>query len=131
MSKRTELPENFNISKVVIDFLAKGKSDDEWLVVFVEEGRIDKVDEFLYALQKKFYDCLDAILDGALAEKFPQTKGGRIVIRLDGYDLPEEQVREFFLAFSNGALETEDYRAALNDNQFVREIGFELNLSEL
>jgi hypothetical protein len=53
------------------------------------------------------------------------------MVRLDGYDLPQEEVREFFERFSSSALLVPDYADLLRHNTFVSGIAFELNLEHL
>ena len=82
----------------------------------------------LQSIQDRLYNCIDAAIDGQLAEQFPQTLGKRIVIELDCYDSPEAEIIEFFDRFSGGVLALDDYRNALSKSPYVREIAFNLNL---
>ncbi|QIL90911.1 hypothetical protein GNX18_14875 [Microbulbifer sp. SH-1] len=117
---------------VVVDFIARGKSDGEWLMVLVEEGPIQgSLEDFLYGLQDRLYDTIDAVIDGKLAKKFPESKGKNIVIRLDCYDLPRSEIEEFFTAFSKGALKPDDYQKALSNNNFVKTISFEISFDQI
>jgi hypothetical protein len=116
----------------VVDFVARGSTPDIWLMVRVEAGPWPgSVEENLRRVQERLYGCLGGAIDGQLAEKFPETKGKKIVIRLDGYDLPRMETEEFFARFSHGVLELPDYREALRKSEFVSDISFELNLKEL
>jgi len=120
------------LKQVYIDFVAKGKSDDQWLVVLVEQGgESQPSNDFLYSLQNRLYNCLDAILDGELAKKFPYTLNKNITIRVDGYDLFEDEVSEFFANFSEGIFSVPDYHKALDESRYVKNISFELNLEQL
>jgi hypothetical protein len=115
---------------VVVDFIAKGASEDEWLMVLVEGGQwLRPVESRLRAIQERLYGCVDAAIGGQLAEQFPETSGKRVVIQLDCYDAPEDEVSDFFDRFSKGALNTNDYRQALADSAYVSDIGFRLNLA--
>ena len=117
--------------EVLVDFVARGETDNQWLVVLVEQGPMEgSVDDFLHKLQNRLYESIDAVIDGKLAEKFPESQGKEVVIRVDCYDLPQSDIESFFTAFSNGALETADYRDALQQNRFVSEISFEINFDK-
>jgi hypothetical protein len=117
-------PDNF-----VVDFIAHGESPDEWRMVLVEQGPwAPPHDDQLRRLQTRLYDCIDAAVDGLLAEKFPQSRGGRLVIQVDGYSLPGKELSEFFERFSSGALNALPYRRVVESNPFVSSIRFELNL---
>lgn len=116
----------------VIDFVAEGDSPDEWKMVLVEEGPWNgPLEAELRRLQGRMYGCLDAALDGQLADVFPKSLGRRVVIQLDCYDLPRADVEAFFQRFTGGILATEDYRQALQKNEFVRSIGFAISFNEI
>ncbi len=116
----------------LVNFVARGKSDDEWLLVLVEEGPwTSAIEDRLRSIQDRLYGCVDAALDGNLAQKFPETNGKRIVVRLDCYDGPAAQVSEFFSNFADGIFRIPDYAEALANSQHAREIAFELNLETL
>ncbi len=112
----------------VVDFVAKGATSDEWKMVLVEEGPwIGAVETQLRRVQERLYGCVDAALDGQLAEKFPESNGKKILIQLDCYNLPKSEVAAFFNKFSEGIFSTPDYRRALEKSQFVKSISFEMN----
>lgn len=60
--------------------------------------------------------------------RFPETKGERIIIRLDAYNLSQDEVGQFFKRFAEGVARIPDYQKALADNPFVLELSFELYL---
>lgn len=116
----------------VVDFVAKASTPDEWKMVLVEQGPwLNPIDDQLRRIQERMYGCVDAALDGKLAEKFPESKGKRVIVQLDCYDLPKVEVQDFFQRFSNGIFDVGDYRTALEKNQFVRGIGFEINFDHI
>lgn len=118
-------------SEVVVDFVARGPTPDQWMMVLVEEGPWSDIDAELRRLQSRLYGCLDAALDGGLSAKFPETKGKNILIRIDGYNLPSLEVREFFERFSNGVSKLPEYAGALEKRAYVASIDFELNLESI
>lgn len=115
----------------VVDFIAKGDTADTWRMILVEEGPWSEIDLEMTRLQNRLYDCIDAALDGQLSQKFPATLGKNLLIQLDGYNLPEEHVSQFFDVFSNNILLIDDYANALKENAFVKEIRFNLNLQKM
>jgi hypothetical protein len=120
------------MATVAIDFIAKGQTEDEWLIVLVEAGPwCPPYEEELRRLQDRLYGCIKAALDGQLAEKFPQTRGRRVRIRLDGYNLPREETLAFFDRFSTGALRLPDYVQALARSENVSGVDFEINLDQI
>ncbi|MDX9874758.1 MAG: hypothetical protein RBS88_07585 [Spongiibacteraceae bacterium] len=115
-----------------VNFVAKGNLPDEWRMVLVEEGPWHgQIDDQLRRIQGRMYGCIDAALDGQLAEDFPESKGRRVVIQLDCYNVPRDEVEGFFSRFSEGVFELEDYRHALESNAFVKDIEFEINFDNI
>ena len=102
-------------------------------MVLVEEGPWppSETEANLRRLQERLYDCVDAAIDGQLAERFPESNGGLVTVRLDGYDLPYVEVRELFERFSSSILHVPDYASALGRSSFVSGIKFQLNLEHL
>jgi hypothetical protein len=97
------------MSEVNVDFIAK----DPWRMVLVEEGPWDDIAANLRRVQDRLYSCVEAAIDGKLAEQFPESAGGEVVMRLDGYNLPIPEAEQFFDRFAASALESPDYKASL------------------
>ncbi|MFZ3343068.1 MAG: hypothetical protein WA213_19460 [Terriglobales bacterium] len=116
----------------IVDFVARGEAEDEWKMVLVEQGPwAGPIDDQLRRLQERLYGTIDAALDGQLAEQFPESRGKKLIVQLDAYNVPRAEVSEFFDRFSEGVLSTADYRQALKNNQFVKGITFELNFESI
>jgi hypothetical protein len=116
----------------VVDFVSRGDTEDEWKMVLVEQGPwTGLIDHQLNRLQERLYGTIDAALDGQLAEQFPESKGTKLIVQLDAYNVPRAEVSEFFDRFSGGVLSTPDYRQALKNNPFVKGIAFELNFESI
>lgn len=119
------------MNELVVDFVARGHAPGEpWLMVLVESGPWDEreVESNLRRIQARMYDCVDAALEGRLADRFPDSRGQNVVVRLDGYDLPEAAVRDFFERFASAALQLPDYAAALESSTAVSSLAFDLQL---
>jgi hypothetical protein len=115
-----------------VDFVARGNSPNEWRLVLVEQGPwTNSLEANLSRLQDRLYGCIDAALDGQVAEKFPESRGSRITIQLDCYNLPREPIDEFFEEFASGVFSIPDYRNALNNSPFVNQIGFEITFDSI
>jgi hypothetical protein len=121
------------MTEVTIDFIAKNDDESEWSLVLVEQGpwSAEETSDELRRLQDRLYGCIDAAIDGQVAEAYPASNGKSVVIRLDGYDLPDEEVQSFFAKFSESVLEIPDYKNALSNNSYVKSIAFAVNLSDL
>ena len=110
---------------VTVDFIARGTTPDEWRMVLVEGGPWKgAIEDHLRVLQDRLYGCIDAPLAGDLAEKFPESRGKRLLIQGDCYDVPREEVNSFFEKFSAGVFETADYRGVATKSAYVRGIEF-------
>ncbi len=118
-------------SHSAVDFVAEHTSIDGWAVVLVEEGPWLDVDDNLKRLQDRLYAVVEAALDGRLAAQFPQTQGNVVVIQVEGFGLPKDDVVSFFDRFSSGVLTIENYAKAFKNNADVRDILFELNLHDV
>lgn len=121
------------MSEVTVDFISNNEDESVWGLVLVEQGpwNTDETSDELSRLQSRLYGCIDAIIDGKVAEVYPGSLGKAFVIQLDGYDLPEDVVSTFFASYSQSVLEIPDYKQALESNMYVKAIEFEINLSEL
>lgn len=103
-----------------VDFIARGSSPDEWKIVLVESGPWEEpMDANLRRIQERLYGCLDAAIDGKLAEKFPDSLGEKIVIELNCYNTPTREVQLFFKRFTAGVLLISDYKEAIERRRFV------------
>lgn len=119
-------------SEVTVDFVAKGESDEVWQMILVEEGPwAAPYEPKLRELQDRLYGCIDAAIDGGLAAKFPQTRGRRIRIRVDGYNLPREEAQAFFDNFSKNVLRLPEYEKALSKSDYVSGIEFGIHFDEI
>ena len=121
------------MTEMTVDFIAKNDDESEWSLVLVEEGpwNTDETPDELRRLQDRLYGCIDAIIDGNVAEVYPTSIGKAFVIRLDGYNLPKEDIQSFFTMFSESVLQIPDYKDELKNNQYVTSVAFEINLSEI
>ena len=114
---------------VTVDFVAKGTGDENWILILIEEGPWGKSAEILNnltRLQERLYGCLDVVIEGKLAEKFPESVGADIIIQVDAYNLPKKEVQEFFDRFAEGVANLPEYKEALEGGQFVCSVSFNL-----
>jgi len=116
---------------VIADFVTGDENAAEWRMVLVEEGPWTDITGHLSKLQDRLYDCLDAALDGQLAEKFPASNGKPLVIQVDCYNVPENDVRNFFDKFSKGIFSTPDYLGLECGSEYVGDIKFEINFDKI
>ena len=99
---------------VTIDFVAFDPELDAWLLVLVEPGPWDDatVEDRLVALQDRLYGCLEAALDGQVAERFPEATDAKVIVRADCYDCygtARDAVDAFVQRFAAGIQDMPEY----------------------
>lgn len=95
-------------------------------MVLVEEGPWNgSSDDHLRALQDRLYGCLEAALDGQLAEQFPKAANKNVIVRVECYDVPRIEVDEFLHRFSEGVAQLPDY--STKASPWVKSFAFEVN----
>ena len=117
------------MGNVTVDFVAREADQSRWQMLLVEEGPWPEgqIEANLQRIQERLYGCIEAAMDGQLAEKYPASVGKALTILVDFYNVPEKRARQFFERFSTGALDQPTFRTALEGNGFVQDISFEAN----
>ncbi len=113
------------VGETTVNFIAFDDRRDACLMVLVEGPWSGNVENNLRSLQQRMYGCLDAALDGQLAEKFPEARGKTVILRIDCYDLPVQEVDEFVGCFAQGVSNLPDY--ACEGSPYVSGFRFEVN----
>jgi hypothetical protein len=117
------------MSDVLVDFIAFNEERDACLMVLVEGPWDGDVDGHLRNLQDRMFGCLEAALDGQLAEQFPDARGKAVIVRVDCYDVPRDDVEGFVSRFAEGVANLPDYSTAASP--FVGQFMFEANFDTL
>ena len=105
------------------NFIAFNEARDTCEMVLVEGPWDGDIEDHLRSLQDRMLGCLNAALDGQLAANFPEAKGLNVLIRVDCYDVPRDEVEAFFGRFTDGVSAMSDYSTA--GSPFVRQFLFE------
>lgn len=117
------------MSEISVNFIAFDKERDACLMVLVEGPWAGDLASRLRDLQDRMFGCLDAALDGQLAEQFPDAQGKTVIIRVDCYDIPRDDVQAFVDQFTEGIASLPDYSTA--SSPYVRRFMFEANFDTL
>lgn len=117
------------MSEVSVNFVAFDEERDACLMVLVEGPWPGTVEDHLRELQARMFGCLDAALDGQLAEQFPAAHGKTVIVRVDCYDVPQTDVQAFVDRFAEGVASLRDYSTA--SSPYVRRFMFEVNFDAL
>ena len=81
-------------------------------MVLVEAGPWTDTETRLRTLQERLYGCMDAAIDGQLADQFPASRGKEVIIQVDFYDVPRAQAEDFMERFAFGIKFLPDYNPA-------------------
>jgi hypothetical protein len=115
------------MSEIMVNFIAFNEARDTCQMVLVEGPWDGDIEDHLRSLQDRMFGCLNAALDGQLAANFPEAKGLNVLIRVDCYDVPRDEVEAFFGRFTDGVSAMSDYSTAGSPfvRQFMFEVGFD------
>lgn len=119
---------------VTVDFVAFEDERDACVLVLVEPGPWidDAVEGRLTALQNRIYGCLEAALDGQVAERFPKAANKKVIVRVDCYDCygtARDEVDAFIQRFSAGVGDMPDYSPAASS--YVQSFEIEVNHDQI
>jgi hypothetical protein len=116
------------MSEVSVNFVAFDKERDACLMVLVEGPWDGEVDGHLRDLQARMFGCLEAALDGQLAEQFPDAQGKTVIVRVDCYNVPQGDVQAFVDRFAEGVASLPDYSTASSPHvdDFMFEVNFDV-----
>ena len=115
--------------KATIDLVTYDPKRDAHILVAVETG--DGSTDSLRRLQERLYDYVDIAVDGFLAQKYPESRGKSIVIRLDCYDTPRDACERFFFRFAESIHSSREIQAAIAEHGHIKDIDFEFNWRRL
>ena len=116
-------------SNVKIDLITHDSKRDAYVLVVVEQGPWEEAtaDAELRRLQDRLYDVVDVAVDGHFASQYPDSRGKTVVIRLDCYDTPQDEVERFFHLFAEHIHASAEVQSAIVNRQNVKELEFEFN----
>jgi hypothetical protein len=113
------------MSEVMVNFIAFNEARDTCQMVLVEGPWEGDFEDHMRILQDRMFGCLEAALDGQLAVQFPEARGLNVVIRVDCYDVPLDEVKAFLGRFTDGISTMSDY--STDRSSYVRQFLFEVN----
>src|SRR5215471_2440469 len=114
------------MGKVTIDLVTE-RSDGALVLVLVEEGPWSAVDveQELRRLQGRLFDCVEATVDGDIAQRYPRAMGGVVVIRLDCYNLPRRLIEALFRKFRDYVSQWDELKRDFAGKQMVSALEYE------
>jgi hypothetical protein len=114
------------MSEVKIDVISYDPVHDEFALYLVENGpwAEPSLERRLRLVQDRIYSVIDVVVDGHLAEKFPESKGKKVRIQIDGYGDPPEGLERLVHAFSELPRGNSEYGRAIEASSFFSGLRF-------
>ena len=111
------------MAHITFNLITEDPKNDELVVYLVEGGTWNgALHEHLKKLQSRLYDAFDAVVDGALASKYPESKGRRIRIQVDCHNSPPETVLNLVRKFAAFIHDSNEYQKAIRESSFVTDV---------
>ena len=120
-------------ANVTVDLVTYDPKRDAFVLVVVEQGPwpADAIEPSLRRLQNTLSACIDAAVDGGVAQKYPESGGKLVVILLDCYDTPRDQSEQMLFRVAEYAHSSADIQRAINEKRYVGGLDFEFNWRQL
>jgi len=110
------------MAKITFNLVTEDPKNDELVVYLVEPGPwTSPSNERLKKIQSRLYDAFDAVVDGALTSKYPESKGRRIRVQVDCHDSPPEAVLNLVRKFATFIHDRNEYSKAIQQSPFVKD----------
>jgi hypothetical protein len=111
------------MSTLLVDIVTEDPLNDEFVLYLVENGPwTNPLEDRLRVIQTRLYVSLDAVVDGHLASKYPNSRARKIRIQVDCHNSPPESVMEFIRKFSSYFENDTEMQQAIAGSSFVRSI---------
>lgn len=116
-------------SSVRVNMIRRRPVDEAYVLVLVEDGPWpeSKVLDGLQKVQTRLMQTVDAVLDGSFARRFPESKGKHFVIRLNSYNIENEELDILFTRFTSWIKKSERVERGIKDSGTIRSLHFEYN----
>ncbi len=103
-----------------VDLVTRAK-DGAFVFTLIEEGPWDPpdVDVKLLALTGRISDCVTALINGRLAERFPASKGCPAVIQVNSFETPREHVASLLVSLQSQFTSNADIQQKIEADQFI------------
>ena len=111
------------MENISFDLITEDPKNNEFVVYLVETGPwSDASNERLEKLQGRLYNALEVVVEGALASKYPESKGRRIRIQVDSHNSPPETMLNLVREFAAFIHESNEYQKAIRKSPFVTDV---------
>lgn len=106
-----------------IDLITK-LPDGGCKLVLVEVGpwSDEEKDQKLHRLEQRICDCVTAVMNGMVAERYPETLGRAVTIQVDSYDTPRWDVEKLLARLQNTVNTSAEIQQQLKSGRFTSSI---------
>jgi len=116
-------------ASVRVNLISRRPVDEAYVLVLVEDGPWpeSKVLDSLQKVQSRLMQTVDAVVDGSFARQFPESRGKHFVIRLNSYNIENEELDLLFTRFTSWIKKSEKLSRGIEDAKTIRSLHFEYN----
>jgi hypothetical protein len=121
------------VNSVKIDFTGYDRKKDRYVLYLVEEGPWDEESYYqrLKEIQERIYNVVDSVIDGHLSSEFQLVKNANILIQVDCYDPPNENIGKLVTGIYEYISDSNEYQKAIIESEFISRIRIEYHEDEL
>ncbi len=115
--------------KVSIDLITKNPKNNEYKLILVEEGPWEEstLEDRLRKIQDRIYNAVDAAVDGALFQNYPDSKGQKVCVQVDCYDPPPDMIEQLVKDLGQYVDESYEYQNAIKRDQNISSLRIAYN----
>ncbi len=115
--------------KVSIDLITKNPKNNEYKLILVEEGPWEEstLEDRLRKIQDRLYNAVDAAVDGALFQNYPDSKGQKVCVQVDCYDPPSDMIEQLVKGLGQYVDESYEYQNAIKRDQNISSLRIAYN----
>jgi hypothetical protein len=118
---------NINRShKLTVNLFTYDAKNDEFVVYLVEDGPwpIDEATwkKCLSSIQGRIFDAIDSVVDGHLAEKYPECLGKRIRVQIDSPSGLPPALTKLVAKVREHIGEENEYHTAITKSRFIGDL---------
>lgn len=118
---------------IKIDLITHNPEKDACQLIAIAQGpwAAQELEGQLRTLQEKLSAYVDAAVDGFVAKMYPEVSGKSLIIRLDCYGVPRNEVEQFFNQFSEQIRNSSEVQARIARDRHIKDLSFEFSWASI
>ncbi len=110
--------------RLLVDLITEDPNNDEWVLYLLEDGPWDKDDlpDRLHTLQDRIYNALEAITDGHVGRRLPNSKGRKFRVQVDCNPEAPPEVEELVVKMNKFVCSDNEYQTHLKHGGYARDV---------